>query len=213
MTDPITRELREHYARTFEEHGPTIQGVDWGTDDERLKLRYEKMAAVIEPAAGPAPSLLDVGCGFGGLLGYLEERGAAVAYTGIDVVPSMIEHASRAFPSAEWVCGDIFEFTPGRQFDYVVCNGILTQKLTATVPEMDAFADRLIRVLMDLCARGVAFNVMSTQVNFRADNLYYRDPVELLASCLALTPRVRLDHLYPPLYEYTMYLGKPDPPR
>ena len=78
MRDPITRRLQEHYARTFEEHGATVRGLDWGTDEGRLQLRYQNMSAVIEPGHDLTPSLLDVGCGFGGLLGYLKLTGTAV---------------------------------------------------------------------------------------------------------------------------------------
>jgi SAM-dependent methyltransferase len=207
-TDPITRRLQEHYARTFEQHGPTVQGVDWGTDQSRLDLRYDKMAAVIEPDGDAAPSLLDVGCGYGGFLAYLRSREIAVEYTGVDVVQSMIDHASEAFPDASWVCADVFDLEPTQPFDYVVCNGILTQKLEATIPEMDAYAHRLIETMFGLCRRGIAFNLMSTHVNYMADNLYYCNPVELLAWCLTVTGRIRMDHLYPPLHEYTMYLGR-----
>ena len=45
---------------------------------------------------------------------------------------------------------------------------------------MAEYADRLIRKMFDSCRRGVAFNVMSTAANFMADNLYYRDPAELV---------------------------------
>jgi SAM-dependent methyltransferase len=212
--DPITSALQEHYATTFQLHGPSTQGVDWGTDEQRLELRYEKMAAVVEPGLGPPPTLLDVGCGFGGLLAHLDRRAIPVVYTGIDVVPSMIDHARAAYPHATWVSGDVFAFASEDRFDYVVCNGILTQKLAATIPEMDAFADRLILRMFDLCNVGIAFNVMSTKVNYTVDNLYYRDPVELLAWCLdVVTPRLRLDHLYPPLHEYTVYLMRADPSR
>jgi SAM-dependent methyltransferase len=188
-----------------------VRGVDWGSDERNLELRYEKMAAVIEPASAPdpAPSLLDVGCGFGGFHSYLARTGREVVYTGIDLVPAMIAHAGRTFADATWIVGDIFEFDPTHRFDYVVCNGILTQKLAATITEMDAFAEGLILKLFALCSRGVAFNVMSTKVSYMSDNLYYKSPVELLAWCLAdVTPRVRIDHLYPPLHEYTMYLGR-----
>jgi 2-polyprenyl-3-methyl-5-hydroxy-6-metoxy-1,4-benzoquinol methylase len=205
--DPITQQLREHYARTFEEHGATVRGVDWGTDDGRLRLRYEKMAAVIEPGPGPEPTLLDVGCGFGGLFEYLRSAGTAVAYTGIDVVAEMVEHAAQAFPEAAFLCCDVFAYAPPNPFDYVVCNGILTQKLDASTAAMDVYAERLIKTMFILCRRGIAFNVMSTHVNYTVDNLYYRDPAELLAWCLEnVTTRARLDHLYPPLHEYSLYL-------
>ncbi|MDV7400003.1 hypothetical protein RZS08_51785, partial [Arthrospira platensis SPKY1] len=85
-----------------------------------------------------------------------------------------------------------------RRYDFVVCNGVLTQKLHHSIAEMTAYAHRLLRAMFAHADVGIAFNVMSTHVNFMAPNLYYRSPVELLAWCLQeLSPRVRLDHAYP----------------
>jgi hypothetical protein len=59
--------------------------------------------------------------------------------------------------------------------------------------------------MFSLCTVGMAFNVMTTKVNYYADNLYYRNPAELFAWCLSeISPHLRLDHSYP-LYEYTIY--------
>jgi len=124
----------------------------------------------------------------------------------------MIDHAAHALPDASFLCGDVFEYAPPERFDYAVCNGILTQKLETSTAAMDAYAERLIKKMFSLCRRGIAFNVMSTSVNFVAENLYYRDPADLLTWCLAkVTNRVRLDHLYPPLHEYTLYLYREEP--
>jgi SAM-dependent methyltransferase len=205
-TDDVTRLLRNHYAATFAEHGPTVQGVDWGTDDARAELRHEKMAVLFDQSAGARPTVLDVGCGYGAFLGFLIARDAEVDYTGIDTVQAMVDHAAESFPAATFVCGDFLQTDLGL-FDYVVCNGVLTQKLTATDAQMADYANRLIRKMFDSCNRGVAFNVMSTAANFMADNLYYRDPAELVAWALAnVTRRIKLDHLYAPLYELTLYL-------
>jgi len=203
--DPITEALRRHYADTFARHGANSQGVDWGADASRMLLRYDKMLAVIE-AKDARPSLLDVGCGYGGLRTYAAERGVALDYTGIDVAENMVQWAQKQGGGA-FVCGDVLEHDFGREFDYVVCSGILTQKLQASTADMDRYAAQLIRRLFALCRRGAAFNVMTTKVNFFADNLYYRNPGEMLSWCLAeVTPRLRIDHAYPPLYEYTVYL-------
>jgi SAM-dependent methyltransferase len=204
--DPISEALGRHYAETFERHGPTSQGVDWGADVSRAELRYDKMLAVLgrEPAAGA--SLLDVGCGYGGLLTHALGKGMKLDYTGIDVAANMVEWATANLSPGRFVLGDVLTHDLGRTFDFVVCNGVLTQKLQTTGLEMDRFAARLIRRLFDLCRRGAAFNVMTTKVNFFANNLYYRNPAELLAWCLSdVTPHLRLDHSYP-LYEYTTYL-------
>jgi hypothetical protein len=88
----------------------------------------------------------------------------------------------------------------------VVCNGVLTQKLDVPGLEMDKFATRLIRHMFDLCRIGLVFNVMTSKVNFFANNLYYRNPCELLGWVISdVTAYVKIDHSYP-LYEYSMYL-------
>ncbi len=204
--ESITEALRAHYERSFRAHGATAKGVDWGERLGDLICRYDKMAAVI-PDAEPDPvSLLDVGCGFGGLYDHLLARNIAVNYTGIDVVGHMINHARARHPAQRFILGDVIKSTELGQYDYVVCNGILTQKLDVPAVEMDEFASMLIRRMFSLCRKGMAFNVMTTKVNYFANNLYYRNPAEMFSWCLTeLTRHIRIDHAYP-LYEYTMYL-------
>ena len=198
--------LKEHYERTFAEHGASAQGIDWGQNEENVILRYQKMLAVLRNSKAGSPFLLDVGCGFGGLLRYANEQGVKLSYSGIDVADNMITYAREIFPAAEFFCGDVLRTDVGRTFDYVVCNGILTQKLDIPALEMDEYANKLIKRMYDLCHKGIAFNVMSTKVNYFANNLYYRNPAELLAWCLSeISRHVKLDHSYR-LYEYTMYL-------
>src|SRR5205807_6094256 len=132
-------------------------------------------------ALGSRASLLDVGCGYGGLLQFAISKHLDLDYTGIDVADNMIEWAVANLPSGSFLHGDILDYKFDRQFDYVVCNGILTQKLEASGWEMDQFANQLIRRLFSLCTIGIAFNVMTTKVNFYSNNLYYRNPAELLA--------------------------------
>jgi hypothetical protein len=60
--------------------------------------------------------------------------------------------------------------------DYVVCAGILTMKLTASILDMNKYAARLIRKMFALCKVGIAFDIMTNQVNFMAENAYYRSP-------------------------------------
>jgi SAM-dependent methyltransferase len=204
--DPISKALAEHYSEKFSAHGPTSEGVDWGPDEAKAILRYEKMLNVADWVAGNKPLLLDVGCGYGGLQQFAINKNIDLDYTGIDVAGNMIEWATANLPSGNFIPGDILEYKFDRQFDYVVCNGILTQKLEAASLEMDQFANQLIRRMFSLCTIGVAFNVMTTKVNYYSNNLYYRNPAELFSWCLnEITPHVKLDHSYP-LYEYTIYL-------
>ncbi len=216
--DKITKTLKDYYAGTFARHGATAKGVDWN-DESELLFRYDKMLAVLQmdfAQLPPRPTLLDVGCGWGGLFKRAREIDLPIRYTGIDVVGSMIEHGRREFADAEFVCGDVFALPPGAGYDFVVCNAILTQRLSVSAEDMTRFAEDLLRKMFDLCRYGIAFNVMSTCVNFMVDNLYYREPGETLTWLLKnISPRVRLDHGYSSLrsgrgkfYDFTAYVYK-----
>jgi len=205
----ITESLKEHYTKTFAQYGATPKGVDWGVEASDLNLRYDNMLAVINRETskpGPLIRLLDVGCGYGGLKRYADEHRYRMDYVGVDVCRAMISEARLLHPDSEFYSEDFFAFNPARKFDYVVCNGILTQKLEASVMQMDLFAQQLIKKMFGLAEVGVAFNVMTTHVNYMAPNLYYRNPVELMGWCFSeITPHLKLNHAYR-LFEYTMYL-------
>ena len=204
--DNVSETLKAHYEKKFEMYGPSSMGVDWGEEEKNLNLRYEKMLAVLQDSDLSLPSLLDVGCGFGGLLRYANTKGINLCYTGVDVAENMIKWARKHFPQNEFVLGDVLEIIYDKQYDYVVCNGILTQKLNIAALAMDEYAHKLIRRMYDLCLEGIAFNVMTTKVNHFANNLYYRNPGELLSWCMSeITPHFKIDHAYP-LFEYTICL-------
>lgn len=86
----------------------------------------------------------------------------------------MIDHGNKRHPDARFATVSIFEFDPGHSFDYVVCNGVLTEKLDVSFLAFDQFVRRVVRRMFDLAGRGIAFNLMTTQVNFTAPNLFYK---------------------------------------
>ena len=93
----------------------------------------------------------------------------------------------------------------------MVCNGVLTEKLDVSIKVFDEFARLVIRRMFELCGRGIAFNLMTTHVNFTAPNLFYKSPLEIMAFCAAaLSCKFRIDHAYP-RYDYTVYVFREAP--
>jgi 2-polyprenyl-3-methyl-5-hydroxy-6-metoxy-1,4-benzoquinol methylase len=216
--DPISERLSSHYRQTFEQYGATPKGVDW-TDAWELQVRYDKMLKVMDQDRGPQQpsySLLDVGCGWGGLCNRIQELKMPIIYVGIDTVEEMIVHATAAYPMARFAAQDVFRMQEEGTYDYVVCNAILTQKLDVSIVDMERYAKRLITAMYRLCRHGIAFNMMSTRVNYMVPNLYYQNPSELLAWVLSeISPRARLDHGYSSLasgrgkfFDFTAYVYK-----
>lgn len=216
--DAITQSLKDYYAQTFERFGATAKGVDWG-DELELLVRYDKMLDVRRKdfmAPLDKPSLLDVGCGWGGLLRRAQALQMPLDYSGIDVVESMVQHGRQAFPEGQFIHGDVFALPDEPAYDFVVCNAILTQKLSVSNIDMERYARRLIQKMFALCRHGIAFNMMSTRVNFMVSNLYYQNPTDMLSWLLTeVSPRVRFDHGYSSLasgqgkfYDFTVYVYK-----
>ena len=96
--DEITKKMKIHYSETFEKYGANVRGVDWGGgevgDIWKLNLRYEKMLEVITDSTKGDISILDVGCGYGGLYQFALDKGLQLDYTGIDVCRNMIDRKS-----------------------------------------------------------------------------------------------------------------------
>lgn len=206
----IVEAIKSHHEKVFATYGATPRGLDWGERESDLVLRYDKMIELVLKGRplNRRPRLLDVGCGYGGLLDRLRFRNIDVEYCGIDICEPMIVEARKRQPNITYYTGDVLEIKDIGTFDYLVCNGIMTQKLDAPIPQMAAFTRSLIRRMFDLSTEGIAFNMMSSRVNFMVDNLFYNNPVEVLSWCMAeLSPNVALDHAYP-LYEFTTYIYK-----
>ena len=215
--DAITRAQAAHFRRTFAEHGPNSKGVDWGSPEDTALL-YDQMLNVIEPLdANKGITLLDVGCGYGGLYLHALERGLLqnITYTGIDVVHEMLQQAALRFPDAVFIEQDVLTYDNPRGFDYVVCNGVLTTHFSPSLRDTDRWMKRVVMKLFELCRRGIAFNTMTTQVNYTEPHLFYKSPVELLAWCLSdISSYVRLDHAYSAFrpkkqFHYTVYAYRP----
>jgi SAM-dependent methyltransferase len=216
--DKITNLLKEYHHKVFLAHGATAKGVDWNDENEVL-IRYDKMLKVLDMDFynGPErPTILDVGCGWGGMAKRASERGLPISIFGVDVVEEMVVHARNEFPEHSFEVADVFALPDAETFDFAVCNAILTQKHGISIPEMEQFSRRLVRKMFSLCRYGIAFNMMSTRVNFTVGNLYYQNPVELLGWLLTeISPRVVLDHGYSSLssgrgkyYDFTAYVYK-----
>lgn len=204
--DEVTRRFKNHYEHCFDTHGATAKGADW-RDTETANMRYQQMLKVIVDATTKS-SMLDVGCGFSGLLSYLKEQRLNIDYSGIDVAQNMLSHSRKTFPDNQFIEADILSHQFDCKYDYVVCNGILTQKLTASQSSMTAYMEKLIKTMFEICNIGIAFNIMTDRVNFKVDNLFYKSPEALIAFCLDnITRHIKIDHAYP-MYEYTVYLYK-----
>jgi len=215
--------LSTHYEQCLAKHGPTYAGMDWPNEKD-LDKRFQVMTDVINTNPSKSISILDLGCGCGLLLNYIEDnfhhRGSDgqydrtcdvpnIYYRGIDISHEMIKAAKDLHPGwgLDFSQQDILA-TPleEKSIDYVIMNGLLTEKLTMSQDEMVAFAKQMIFAAFDACRYGIAFNVMSAHVDYKRDDLFHLPFDELMAFLKDNCSRhvvIRADY---GLYEYCVYV-------
>lgn len=200
--------LKNHYEETLEKFGPSAKGMDWPSE-EGLKRRFEVMLDVTNGRA--EASLLDIGCGVGLLLSHIKEHGLqqVVTYHGSDVSEKMVSVARENLPDGSFETRDILlDPYPNNSFDFVVMNGVLTEKQTMSQTQMCQFAVDMISAAFQACRIGCAFNVMSTHVDWRRSDLFHWDLDQVVAFLVAECSRnirIRMDY---GMYEYTVYVYK-----
>jgi SAM-dependent methyltransferase len=205
-------DIVSHYEACLDRHGDSHLGVDWPKADDATR-RYQVMLELIRrPSPATPVSLLDFGCGAGHLLQHMQATGLEnVAYSGLDLSPKFIELARRKFPSNVFYRLDLLEDreagdNPLPLFDYVVMNGVFTERRSLSFEEMLTYFKRLLKQVWSKTARGVAFNVMSKQVDWEREDLFHL-PLDTLATFLTqdLTRDFIIRNDYH-LYEYTTYV-------
>lgn len=198
----------DHYEACLARHGDSHLGVDWPNKQDAEK-RYAVMLNVIsEPRAGL--TLLDFGCGASHLYDFLRQsRFSDITYYGLDVSPAFYELSRNKYPENTYYCLDVVaepEKLP--KFDYVVMNGVFTEKCDLEFDEMLAYFKQVLRAVFPKVRCGLAFNVMSKAVDWERDDLFHL-PLDTLVDFLTkeLSRHFVIHNDYG-LYEYTVYVYK-----
>lgn len=202
-----------HYRALFDRYGPSHRAVQWSSVDAQLR-RFKVLCEVVDATA----SVMDVGCGLGALLAFLRgERGFTGRYLGLDFVPDFIEHASRQYhddPNADFQRFDArFEGFP-RGHDTILISGAFNNLVGDRSSHLD-WIHHTVEHAFSAAAVAVAFNGLSTAMDYYEPQLFYSDPGEMLTWCAKrLTRKLTLRHDYnaPPELgvpvDYTIFLYK-----
>lgn len=198
----------EHYENCLARYGDTPRGVDW-TNQEDVYKRFKVMLEVIREKK-ESVTLLDFGCGTSHLYEYiLRNDFTNIKYSGLDLSSKFIEVSKEKFPQIDYYQTDILNSAQSLPvFDYIVMNGVLTEKRELLFDNMWQYAQRLLTVIFKNCERGIAFNVMAKAVDWERDDLFHL-PMDVLAGFLVknLTRNFIIRNDYG-LYEYTAYIYK-----
>jgi SAM-dependent methyltransferase len=193
------------YEKRLEEFGYSPATLGWGIHG-RQEVRFSVLA---EPALRiPESSVLDVGCGFCDLSEFLVQHGWRGRYTGVDIVPGLLEVARRRHPHLDIRELDITdESAPLEEYDFVISSGALN----ATLPSgsNETHIEVALRSMYLRSRHATCVDFLSSYVDFQKPGAYHTDPGWALAAAKRLTRRVLLRHDYMP-YEFSLFLFPDD---
>jgi hypothetical protein len=200
--------VKELYTNNLNEYGVTSRSVGW-PDPEAQILRFQKLASIIEPNGISPISINDWGCGYGSMFDYLKTLGLPISsYYGYDVSPEMISAAEARIkdPAAEWIVGaDV-----ATAADYTFVSGTFNVRFDAIDSDWDSYIKQKLRDLYAQSKHGIAFNLLTSYVDWREPHLFYADPSDYFEFCKTeLSRYVTLLHDYP-LYEWTILVRRRD---
>jgi SAM-dependent methyltransferase len=189
MTDPFSQAATSaHYRDLVLRHGPTPAAAQCSPEGQ--SFRFAKLLEVGELAGR---DVVDLACGVGDLYPLVREQAPGARYTGIDIVPEMIDVACKRFPAANFVCRDVLAHGLGASYDIGFISGLFNNARE----DGDRFMEEILLALFAGCREAIAFNFISTHANRIDPGMGYHDPARVLDFCSRrLARRIRLLHHY-----------------
>lgn len=182
----MSDELKAHYKDLLFKFGDSAESAQYSSRESQEK-RFEILAQIADLNGS---HILDFGCGTGHLAAYLRYRGLKFSYTGIDIVKEFFDIARAKNPGCRF--GALEDFAH-EKFDYVFISGVFNNKRKGN----RKFYQESLRKLFGLCTKGIAFNMMSTYVDYKDAGLFYESPERAFRFVKQeLTPYVTLRHDY-----------------
>jgi SAM-dependent methyltransferase len=206
MTDSNLENIKTYFGEKLASYGATPRGADWNSAESQT-IRFEQLAKVVDPPQGF--SLIDYGCGYGALAGFLKARGYHFRYTGYDLLESMVLEGRQLFGD-DPNCTFTSQERDLPTADYAVASGIFNIKFQSGDEDWTAYVLGILRRMHELSSKGFAFNMLtsySDSDHMRPD-LYYADPCFIFDYCKRHFARnVALLHDYG-LYDFTILVRK-----
>lgn len=201
LSDLDKSRLRDLYENRLVDFGPEdVRTVGWGSRHDQY-LRFDVLLRELDPTG---KIVLDVGCGLGDMIPYLDARFESdrYQYIGVDICPKLVAAANARHGGANrrFLHLDILHESCPRA-DIVLMSGALSFKVTDNL----ALAKTMMARMLELADEVVAMNFLTSYVDYRLEKNYHYDPGELFVYAKSLTRWVSIYHDYP-LWEFTMQL-------
>lgn len=208
LKEEYQKKVDEYYAKKLEIYGATPQGVDYNGPDAQ-NIRFKQLVKVIDPSR--PFTVIDYGCGYGGLFDFMHALGWQFEYYGVDLIESMVTTGRalhKDFPNAHFTTNEA-EVPPA---EYLLAGAIFNVKLDIPLEDWRDMTLETLWRMNKLCTRGFSFNMLTNYSDpermAQRPDLFFGDPLFYFDYCKRNFSRdVALLHDYQ-LYDFTILVRK-----
>lgn len=167
--------IKDYYMQNTQPNQPDYCLLGW----ESEFAQQQRFDALINDLNLHGKRVLDVGCGTGNLLQYLEERFSNFEYTGVDILEYMIAYAKSKKTRGRFICADIFKENPFGQneFDVIFASGTFNINLGNN----KKFLIDALRLFNYICKETISFNLLDNKSPNKENKYFYSSSDEICA--------------------------------
>ncbi len=205
--EKIFNEISNYYDERIIKYKDTPKSVG----QKNIETLEKRLSILLEVGDLRRSKILDFGCGTGFLYEFLKKKiNFRGKYVGYDISSEMINLAKKKYKKAKFEKKDIFKSRINENFDYVIINGTFNYKFKYNLN----WIKKTLITLFKKTNKAIAFNNLSSYVDYKDKILYYESPEKIFKFCKSkLSPFVTIRHDYQVKkrkmpYEFTTYIYK-----
>lgn len=204
--DRISQKIVDRYSTRFQSLGVDVKTLGWGSSEQQRARFYQALLSTNIDLT--TRSILDIGCGFGDLLSFMQEEDIEIcSYRGWDINPDLIEAARTNFESSTkndvtFEVIDILNQNIEKNIsDVGYMLGLLNLNFHEDFDNL-TYSKLMITNAFSAVNELLVVDFLSNRLTPdypKEDFVFYHDPTTMLDFALTLTSNVILKHNYAPI--------------
>lgn len=204
----IESATKQRYSKRYHSLGNDVKTLGWGSKKQQF-YRFQQTLDV----DFTTKTILDIGCGFGDYLTFLENNHVAInEYIGLDINQDLISQASKNHPNAIFKMESILDIDQNNLADIGIMLGVLNLNLKDKMDNLE-YSKLFVSKAFEMVKEVLIVDFLSTNMTTdyeKEDFVYYHNPLEMLKFAFTLSNNVVLKHDYAPIpqKEFMLFIYK-----
>tara|TARA_Y100000739_G_C20582080_1_gene453384 strand:+ start:1102 stop:1767 length:666 start_codon:yes stop_codon:yes gene_type:complete len=197
--------LKDYYKKLYDRHGNSPKSLGWSNGKQFL--RFHQLTSNLDLNGS---SILDVGCGFGDLIKFLELNNIKdFKYKGVDIMEEFIDEAQKKHPSKDisFIKSKLVDIDFIEKFDFAFASGTFNLKIDGINGYDNIYQN--MKKMFDNCNKAIAIDFISSRVEYKNKHNFNSDPLKILEMAYSFSKAVILRNDYFP-FEFAIIIYKDD---